>query len=446
MTETSPELFKGRSSTQEFLLNKTESEEKGHRFQEIPQSVIEDLLDLFPNLLWGSAFLDHALEELEEATHFGALAIRMDPPQTSEGDKAPESPGSGPPRDLLGMIDALAGKNNGTWGLIAEDLAGLFLPEMESSPCREAAASLQRNMSGRIAGTATIGIAAYPTLSYGKQQILDNAFKAVDHAAFFGFGSLVVFDSVSLNVSGDNRYQQGDIRGAIDEYLTALELDPANVNVHNSLGVCHGVLGEYDDAMRSFQTAFELDSREVMAVYNAGLVQMLAGKRDEALRHFEKATGITPDVFETAFQMGKCYLDALEHQQARAFLEKAVDLKPDSPHAWRHLGDCYAALEMADSAVQAYRTAIKKNPTDAAALSGLGYLYGLLDKNMEIATMFCKQSIGLSPESGLFHYRLGQLYARQDRLPEAIEAFTTATHQGYDATVDIEAIRMRQDA
>jgi len=447
MTDTPPGPFTGRSSTREFLLNKTESERRGDRFRDIPQPLAEDLLSRFPKPLWGSPFLDYALQALQEATRFGVLAIQMDPQQLSDGDEPSESSET-PVRvsvSLLEIIEALARKDKGIWGLVAEDLVALFLPEMGTEACRNAAASIQSGMSKQAMGTTTIGIATYPTLVYDRGQILDNAFKAVDHATFFGFGSQVVFDSVSLNISGDNRYQDGDLDGAISEYLTALEMDPTNVNVHNSLGVCHGVLGNYDDAIRSFEVASELDPSEAMAVYNSGLVRMLEGQREEALKYFQKARKIGPDIFEAAFQLGKCYLDERQHHRAKAYLEEAAELKPDSLPAWRYLGDCYAALEIRDAAIQAYKKAIKRNPNDAAALSGLGHLYGLQDKNTEIATMFCKQSVELSPDNGLYHYRLGLLYAKQHCLTEAMEAFLMATQNGHDATADIERIQEGQD-
>jgi hypothetical protein len=47
------------------------------------------------------------------------------------------------------------------------------------------------------------------------QQIVTNAEKALDHAGFFGPGTITGFDAVSLNISGDRRYQAGDIAGAI---------------------------------------------------------------------------------------------------------------------------------------------------------------------------------------------------------------------------------------
>lgn len=445
MIENPQGLFNSRSSTREFLLNKTETEERENRLGEISPSILKDLSESFPELITGRFFLDHALEKIENTANFSAMAIQVDRKTASGEDEGSGPIGTGLLVDILKRIDDLCKKESGTWGLIDDYLFGLLFAEMGVKKCREAAKSLQNDVFKNSSGTITIGIAIYPTLAYEKQQIIDNALKAMDHALFFGPNSRVVFDSVSLNISGDNRYQSGDIDGAIGEYRIALEMDPSNVNVHNSLGVCYGVMGSYDEAVQSFQTAAELDPNEVMAVYNAGLVQILMGNPEDALSHFQKAWTIGPDVFEVVFQMGKCHLDLKHYEQTREILENAVRIRPDSAPAWSCLGECYTAMEMTNPAMQAYKTAIKKNPNDAAALSGLGYLYDLQDRNTEIATMFCRQGADLSPENGLYHQRLGRLYLKQNLLREAAEAFKMAGEKGCDSTSYIDEIHNRQD-
>jgi len=85
------------------------------------------------------------------------------------------------------------------------------------------AKKIRKELAGRCRETVSIGLASHPTLAYTKRQVIENAYKALDHAAFFGPGSCVAFDAVSLNISGDNRYHEGDIPGAIEEFKLALQ-------------------------------------------------------------------------------------------------------------------------------------------------------------------------------------------------------------------------------
>ncbi|MBW1840550.1 MAG: hypothetical protein JRI75_01985 [Deltaproteobacteria bacterium] len=217
-------------------------------------------------------------------------------------------------------------------------------------------------------------------------------------------------------------------------------LDPSNINVRNSLGVCYGILADYDKAKEEFDTVAWLDLEEIMPVYNLGLINMLDGNKEKALEFFLRANSLDEDVFEVAFQIGRLYLETGKPEIGKPFLEKATLLKPDSGVAFRHLGECFTVMDMTNEAISAYKNSVRHNPNDADALSALGHLFELQDENPEIAIMFCKQSVEISPENGLFRHRLGRLYLKGNRLDDALREFKTANHLGFDATQYIKEV------
>ena len=107
----------------------------------------------------------------------------------------------------------------------------------------EATEKLREDIAKKTMVCASAGISVYPLLEYRKEDTFGNALKALEHASFFGSDSMVEFDAVSLNISGDKLYQKGDVDGAVKEFQTALRMDSENINVRNSLGVCYGVKG-----------------------------------------------------------------------------------------------------------------------------------------------------------------------------------------------------------
>ena len=244
----------------------------------------------------------------------------------------------------------------------------------------------------------------------------------------------MIFDAVSLNISGDKLFEKGEINGSIKEFQQALKMDPANINVHNSLGVCYGLLGEYDKAELEFKSTVKLDHAEVMAWYNMGFIQMLNGDRHKALDLFFKANAINQDVFEVNFQTGRLLMELNQPESGKKFLNRAAALEPASGAVYRYLGECYSQIGKFDAAVAAYKKAIKHNPSDAASLSAMGCLFAEQEENPDIALVFCQESIQLAPENGLFRYRLGQLYHRQNRLDDALEEFKQAQRLGKDAS------------
>jgi tetratricopeptide (TPR) repeat protein len=261
-----------------------------------------------------------------------------------------------------------------------------------------------------------------------------------------GPGSIAIFDAVSLNISGDRLYDKGDVEGAVGEFRAALALDPENVNIRNSLGVCYGILNRFDQAMDTFREALALDSTEPMTFYNAGLVSLMRQDRKQALRYFHQANAVADDLFEATLQIGRLHLEGGETEKGRVYLEKAARIRPEPGVVHRYLGDCYTRLERFREALRAYKKALKHNPSDAAALSAVGHLYDLLGESLDIAVLICQNSVEIAPGSGLCRYRLGRLYFKQQRLDDALHEFLLASEYGYDASHYIEQIQRRRTA
>lgn len=438
------ELFYKQSAKQDFLLSKTELKPEAAKTKSsVSKDVKNELLKSFPGVLYGKQFVEQALTQLGAAVNFSAMVIRIDD-FNSQDPGTPKSSGADVHPQVAKIIDRLCEREKGTWGLLEIDLFGCFFAENDATSTQNLGHRLKKNLSKNRNETVSIGIAAFPTIHFKNNQILENARKALDHAAFFGPDSMVSFDAVSLNISGDKLYDQGKVKDAAAKFKTAILLDPTNVNVRNSLGVSYGVLGDLDKALAEFKIAISLDPKEVLAVYNMGLVNMLLGNQTQALENLLEAGRLDSEIFEVAFQTGRVYLDLKQPQKAKKFLKKAVQLRPASGSAFSCLGECYAALGMNAKAVAAYKKAVKQNSNDAAALSALGWLFAAEGESLEIATLFCKQSVDIAPDNGLFRHRLGRLYLRANRREDALIQLKEATRLEYDSTSYIEQIENRR--
>ena len=445
MTSIKKKLFHSHESTRHFLFSKTDT----GRLKEVKRKEIIEVdnavRSAFPDMRSGSDFIDYANQQMDALDQFSALVIRLDRPE-KDNDPAELPEGNDGHVDVAGILDRLGRKANGLWGTLEAGLFGSFLPGKNGSGSLELARDFQKRLVEKTGKTATIGVASFPTITYKKSEIINNARKALDHATFFGANSLVAFDDVSLNISGDKFYEKGEIQKAIDEFKLALELDPNNVNVHNSLGVCYGLQSHYGLAIAAFQKAIAIDPGEYMALHNLGLVHLLIEERDRALEYFLDAYKINGNNFEVAFQTGKLYFETGNFKKSRPYLERAAELEPKSGQVYRYLGDCYAADHMPEAAISAYKKAIKHNPHDASAMSALGNIFDNQGENPEITLMFLRESVALSPENGLFHHRLGRHFSNQHRLNSALKEFVKAKSFGYDAAEDIKAIKNRKKA
>jgi len=431
-------IARREETSRHFLLSQTHRRKVDDAPDLGADGVRQILIQAFPSLRCGVDFRQAALEQMGGGA-FVALVIRPDDPL----ETWMAAPGSDALAGVAARLDEACRAAGGLWGVEASGLLAGLWPHCNAAEGLDVARGLQEQVHLRTGRTVTIGVAAHPTLDYAPLEALENARKAAEHAAFFGPNSRVAFDAVSLNISGDTCYERGDIPAAIHEFQKALQLDPQNVNVHNSLGVCYGVLGDHGRALEAFAHALSLESGEYMAVYNMGLIHLLQGRREEALEQFLRAGDMHGDIFEIQFQTGKLRLEMGNPQAARPLLERAARMRSRSGNAQRLLGDCYAELNLPEKAIGAYQKAVKVNPGDSLALSALGRLFDERGENPEIAMIFCKESVSLSPQNPLFRKRLGRLYLKLNRLEEALKEFEQAGLLGQDSAEDIRRVRER---
>jgi len=433
MSQNNSEFERNLASSLQFLFSKANAISPDDPKSSRTASKLTDLTNVFPYRLVDTDFVNLALSSLTKANNFGVLLIRPDDTPSEEALTDNEDQKS-LLVDIALTINEICKSPDVLWGQLNDDLFTCFFANKEASVCLRQAQTIQSHLARIRNATVCIGMAVYPTLTYTKEQILDNAYKALNHALLVGPGSIVAFDAVSLNISGDQFYQNGDIQGAIKEFKYALLMDASDINVHNSLGVCYGVLGEHEKARRYFETVIRLNDQEVMGWFNCGLITLLSGgDKKKALDYFHKADALVPNLFETTFQIGKLQTEQGNLNEGRIYLEKAQKINPDAGIVYSYLGECYLDADMTDSAVAAYKKAIKHNPNDAASLSALGSLYDMQSINPEIARVYYFQSVEIAPQNGLFRHRLGQLYFKAKEFDLALEQFRKADGLGFDS-------------
>ena len=391
------------------------------------------LKEVFPDLPGPGQFEGFFESFTEKNDRFAVLVVRID-----DFDKTLDHLGENITSSLVlsvaRILDRMSKAVPMIWGRLSQEDFGCLCRDMDEASGLELAKEIQEKVKLTGKETVSIGIALYPFWPFEKMNVLDNARKALDHAAFFGPNTVTPFDAVSLNISADKLYQYGDVEGAIEEFKRALAVDPNDVNVHNSLGVCYGVQDKLDEAIGAFETAIRLDPEDVMATFNLGLAQAKQGNPEKALELFLEAHRLDEDNPDVAYQIGMCCREKDEIDSALEYFEKAARNTRKGAHIFEALGESYLDKEMLQEAVKAYEKAIKLNPTNAKCLSALGCLYGDIGENLEIAIVLCRESTNIDPDNGLYRRRLGKLYLQSEDYENALEQFKRAAELGEDCT------------
>lgn len=276
----------------------------------------------------------------------------------------------------------------------------------------------------------SVGIAPYPYSSFSKAESLINSKKACLHGEFFGPGSMVVFDEVSLNISGDIYYAEGDMRNAVKEYQNGLQCNSDDVNLLNSLGVTRVFMNQYLKGQDCFKKALRIEPNNFMALYNFGLGEERAGRIEEAVYNFEKALKAHDQeqdgeeiCQELECNLGRLYCQLGKYQKALSFLEKQGDVvKSDAAQGrqYRLLGVAYAGAGENKRAIKWLQRALQINEFDAESLNLLGQVYMKEKQGDEIALSLCEKSVDLEPDNIVYLLGLATVQLSCGELEKAI--------------------------
>lgn len=315
----------------------------------------------------------------------------------------------------------------------------VLLPGVGEDDAQEWCRHAKRDLA-EMGPSYSFGIALFPCADFKKAEMVANSRKALLHTSFFGPGTFTIFDGVSLNISGDIYYNEGDMAKAALEYQRGLVLDPKNVNLLNSYGVTLAQMARYAKAIPCFEQVLAVDHGNFMALCNLGFAHLARGQENKALASFEEALVCQDDHFDLLLQLGKLYCRNRRYGDAVQVLKKAEKIGPsdvrDVSHGavHRYLGEAYYHLGSRKDATASLQRAIRNNPQDAASLSALGELYSLEEQGSDIARTFCSQAVEIDDQDWRHWLRLARVELAYGDVPAAHEALKGAMRLGRDRT------------
>ena len=278
-----------------------------------------------------------------------------------------------------------------------------------------------------------MGISTWPCLNFPRAETAVNCRKALMHGRFFGLGAVTVFDHVSLNVSGDHCFDEGDYRQAVRDFQAGLRLNPGDINLMNSLGVTLAELNRQQQAISAFDRVLAREPGNFMALVNKGFALRMLGRHEEALACFERVArqpGFSKsEAFaDISLQIGRLDRTAGRYQEALPVLEKLEKSTSDQQvfHLYALLGEACAGVGKNGRAMQSLQRAIRHNPHDAQSLSILGELYALEEQGDDIAQSLCLQALALDDRPARYWYRLAWIQEKMGAADGALSAVQEA--------------------
>jgi tetratricopeptide (TPR) repeat protein len=136
-------------------------------------------------------------------------------------------------------------------------------------------------------------------------------------------------DALGLITEGDARMELRIPEEAIPFYTKALEIDPGNSVVWNSLGLAFFLVKEYQNALTSFDRALSLNSEYADARRNKGNVLVQLDRFTEAFQCYDHALkGNHPNPASVWHDKGRAFYSSGQYDEAISCFDRALQIDP----------------------------------------------------------------------------------------------------------------------
>ncbi len=165
--------------------------------------------------------------------------------------------------------------------------------------------------------------------------------------------------------------KRGDFDAAAAQYRIALQLDAANADALEGLGVVQNEKHDFNDALASLSAAEKSTPEDPDKHYNLGRLYGLSGRSDLAEAEFQEAVRLQPENAAARFNLGVAYAAREQFSEASEQFREALRLNPDYTAARFNLGGALANLSRLDEAITQFREVLRRQPDFPGAAAAL---------------------------------------------------------------------------
>jgi tetratricopeptide (TPR) repeat protein len=243
---------------------------------------------------------------------------------------------------------------------------------------------------------------------------------------------------------GQYQEQAGLLREAAATYTKALAVQPTSRELKSRrIAALYGArdftaaASFAGDAKRQHPEDARFPRLEARALFDAG-------DKVGGVSVLEAAAKTFPRDTPTLYALADIYRDAGRATDAEQALRRVLVIEPANPNALNYLGYLLAMRgDKLDEAVQLVRKALEAEPDNGAYLDSLGWA---LFKRGDLAEAqkYLDAAANRMPRNSEVQDHLGDVFARQGRLDDAIAAWTRAL-EGDASDVNLDEIRRKID-
>ena len=229
-----------------------------------------------------------------------------------------------------------------------------------------------------------------------------------------------------------------DPHRAITDLKRVVQVHPSELRVRDYLGWLYEQTDDVEGAIEAYLTNIDMDSTFYDSHIHLGILLYRLTRYDEATRYLSRAARLKPGNPETHLLLGLSYLQGEKFERATSAFEKGLEYHPKDEDLRFNLGAAYDKLDRFSDVVREMEAVLALNPDHTDALNYLGYSYADRGIKGEEAVALTRRAVALKPDNGAYVDSLGWALFKVGRVAEALREIRRAAQLVKDDPVIFE--------
>ncbi|MCL4516223.1 MAG: tetratricopeptide repeat protein [Firmicutes bacterium] len=229
-------------------------------------------------------------------------------------------------------------------------------------------------------------------------------------------------------VLGDIYFQKGSYPQAVDEYRSALSLEPSsaeNLKMHRSLALAYFKAGMFDKATAEFRRASLFHPEQFFINIEKPGVEGASSSPDKEVARYREALVHWPEDSRLRARLADAYIRQGRLEAALSEYQRALEQDPMDTESRIKTGMIYIAEDEVWKAIHCFARVLEISPGSAPAYTGLGCVH--LERGaINQAILWLKMAIYADSQYPDAHNYLGNAFRILGRLGEAMDEYRTA--------------------
>jgi tetratricopeptide (TPR) repeat protein len=279
-----------------------------------------------------------------------------------------------------------------------------------------------------LAAGAALLLAACACLTERQIQFWRDSEALFRHAIQVTRDNYLAYNNLGFYLSGLGRTAE-----AMDNYRSALKINPAYEDALNNLGCALAGQKRYAEAIPLYDAALRIRPNHAEVHNNLGNALSETGKIDEAIEHYLIVLKQQPDHADAHNNLGIALAMKGKLDEAIPHFRAAIRCKPEYASAYSNLGNALAVQHKLDEAIKEYRESLRLTPDDSQAHNNLGNALAEQGK-VEDAIGQYQEALRLTADNPEAQFNLAMALLRQGKREEAAAHLTEALRLKPDYT------------